>query len=109
MKRGIHVPAMAVVIRDCHRPTVGSGVVQVRYRYRMYPTTGQEQMLARTFGCARVVYNDSLRLRRETHESGGKLSDSEIQTRVITLARQAPEREWLNEVASVALVQACQD
>ncbi len=62
--------------------------MQVRYRYRMYPTAGQEQMLARTFGCARVVYNDSLRLRQKTHESGGKLSDSEIQARVITLARR---------------------
>jgi putative transposase len=28
---------------------------------------------------------------------------------VITLAKATPEREWLAEVASVALVQACQD
>jgi putative transposase len=28
---------------------------------------------------------------------------------VITLAKRTPEREWLGEVASVALVQACQD
>lgn len=103
------VPASAVVVWDCQGPKVGSGGVQVRYRYRMYPTIGQEQMLARTFGCARVVYNDSLRLRQETRESGRKLSDSEIQTCVITLAKQAPEREWLNDVSSVALVQACQD
>jgi len=83
--------------------------VQVRYRYRAYPTAGQRQMLARTFGCARVVFNDALRLREELHEAGEKLSDSQVQARVITLAKQTPEREWLNEVASVALVQACQD
>lgn len=75
----------------------------------MYPTKGQQLMLARTFGCARVVFNDSLRLRQDTYEAGQKLSDSQIQTRVITKAKQTPEREWLNEVASVALVQAGQD
>jgi putative transposase len=83
--------------------------VHVRYRYRMYPDSLQAVRLARTFGCARVVFNDSLRLRDQLHEAGEKLSDTEIQTRVITDAKRAPERAWLNEVASVALVQACQD
>jgi putative transposase len=81
----------------------------VRFSYRMYPTAAQADMLARTFGCSRVVYNDALRLRDESYEAGERLSDSEIQTRVITDAKQTPERAWLNEVASVALVQACQD
>ncbi|MCO1660385.1 transposase [Pseudonocardia sp. S2-4] len=66
-------------------------------------------MLARTFGCARVVYNDFLRVRQDAHTAGEKLSDTEVQRRVVTLAKQTPEREWLGEVASVALVQACQD
>ena len=35
-----------------------AGVMLARYRYRVYPTPGQEMMLARTFGCARVVFND---------------------------------------------------
>jgi putative transposase len=83
--------------------------VQVRYRYRLYPTPGQQQALARTFGCARVVYNDCLRVRDEAHAAGEKISDTEVQRRVVTLAKQAPERAWLGEVASVALVQACQD
>jgi putative transposase len=67
------------------------------------------QALARTFGCARVVYNDCLRLRQDAHAVGEKVSDTEVQRRVVTLAKQTPEREWLSEVASVALVQACQD
>jgi putative transposase len=66
-------------------------------------------MLARTFGCARVVYNDSLRLREEAHAAGEKVSDTEVQRRIITLAKATADREWLAEVASVALVQACQD
>jgi putative transposase len=32
-----------------------------------------------------------------------------VQRRVVTLAKLTPERSWLGEVASVALVQACQD
>jgi putative transposase len=84
-------------------------VPPVRYRFRAYPTAGQEQTLARTFGCARVVYNDCLRLRQEAHAAGEMVSDTEVQRRVVTLAKATPEREWLGEVASVALVQACQD
>lgn len=30
-----------------------------RYSYRAYPTAAQTLMLAKTFGCARVVFNDS--------------------------------------------------
>jgi putative transposase len=80
-----------------------------RYRYRVCPEPHQEMMLARTFGCARVVFNDCLRLREEAHAAGEKISDTEVQRRVITLAKGTPERAWLGEVASVALVQACQD
>jgi putative transposase len=84
-------------------------VTQLRYRYRIDPTSGQRLTLARTFGCARVVYNDALAERERAHAAGEKLSDTEVQRRVITLAKQTPERAWLAEVASVALVQACQD
>jgi len=85
------------------------GVVQVRYRYRIYTAPGQQRALARVFGCARVVYNDCLRLRDACHAAGERISDTEVQRRVITVAKLTPERAWLGEVASVALVQACQD
>ena len=83
--------------------------MQVRYRYRIYPSPGQQQALARVFGCARVVYNDCLVLRDACQAAGEKISDTEVQRRVIALAKCTPERSWLGEVASVALVQACQD
>jgi len=83
--------------------------VLVRYRYRLRPTRGQQVALARVFGCARVVYNDALRLREESRAAEVRISDTEVQRRVITLAKLTPEREWLAEVPSVALVQACND
>ncbi|HYB88518.1 MAG TPA: RNA-guided endonuclease TnpB family protein [Streptosporangiaceae bacterium] len=81
----------------------------VRYRYRLRPTPGQRVALAKVFGCVRVVYNDALRLRDGCYAAGEKISDSEVQRRVITLAKLTPERAWLAEVPSVALVQACND
>ncbi len=83
--------------------------MQVRYRYRIYPSAGQRQALAQVFGCARVVYNDCLRVRDAAYAAGEKISDTEVQRRVVTLAKATPERAWLAAVASVALVQACQD
>jgi len=56
-----------------------------------------------------VVYNDCLRVRAEAYAAGERISDAEVQRRVITLAKGTPQRAWLGEVASVALVQACQD
>jgi putative transposase len=81
----------------------------VRYRYRIDPTPSQRRALARAFGCARVVYNDALAERRRASLAGETLSDTELQRRVVTLAKTRPERAWLAEIASVALVQACQD
>ncbi|HEV8163218.1 MAG TPA: transposase [Actinomycetota bacterium] len=81
----------------------------VRYRYRIDPAGRQRQALARAFGCARVVYNDALRERERAHHTSEKITDTEVQRRVVTLAKTTPERAWLAEVASVALVQACQD
>jgi putative transposase len=81
----------------------------VRYRYRIDPTAAQRQALARAFGCARVVYNDAIVERQRAYQAGERLSDTEVQRRVITQAKRTPERAWLTEVASVALVQACQD
>ena len=109
LERGKHIPAAAVVILECRRPVACCGFVQVRYRYRLYPSPGQQQALARVFGCARVVYNDCLRVRDEAYAAGKKISDAEVQRRVITEAKLIPQRAWLGEVASVALVQACQD
>jgi putative transposase len=57
----------------------------------------------------RVVYNDALAERHCAYQAGEWISDTEVQRRVITQAKRTPERAWLTEVASVALVQACQD
>ncbi|MEU8268150.1 transposase [Sphaerisporangium sp. NPDC049002] len=84
--------------------------MQVRYQYRLYPTPGQCQSLARAFGCARTVFNDGLRTRQDAREQGlPYISDGELSKRVITEAKKTPERSWLGEVSAVVLQQALAD
>ncbi|SCL16525.1 putative transposase [Micromonospora inyonensis] len=84
--------------------------IQLRYNFRVYPTPGQQEALARAFGCARVVYNDGLRLRQQTREHGTPyITDGELSRRLITEAKKTPERAWLSEVSSVVLQQALAD
>ena len=49
-------------------------------------------LLARTFGCARVVFNDALRARQDAYAAGEKISDTQVQARVVTLAKTTPAR-----------------
>ncbi|MFF0580215.1 RNA-guided endonuclease InsQ/TnpB family protein, partial [Streptosporangium saharense] len=84
--------------------------MQLRYNFRLYPNPGQRQALAKAFGCARTVYNDGLRARTEAREQGlPYLPDGELSKRVITAAKQTPQRAWLDEVSSVVLQQALAD
>ncbi|GAA3747694.1 RNA-guided endonuclease TnpB family protein [Plantactinospora mayteni] len=91
-------------------PPCTLATVRLRYNYRVYPTPGQQVELARAFGCARVVFNDGLRLRQRAREAGEKyICDAELSRRLITEAKQTPERAWLGEVSAVVLQQALAD
>jgi putative transposase len=67
--------------------------VQLLYNFRVYPESGQRPALARAFGCARVVFNDGLRLRQEAWAAGlPYIKDTALQKQVITAAKLTPER-----------------
>src|ERR1035441_7965858 len=83
--------------------------MQLRYSYRLYPTRGQRSALARAFGCARVVFNDALRLREQAYEAGlPYVTDADLPAR-LTAAKATPDRAWLAGVSSVVLQQALAD
>jgi putative transposase len=83
--------------------------MRLRYNYRLYPTSGQQISLARAFGCARVVFNDGLRARREAYQAGlPYITNAELSAR-LTAAKQIPERAWLGEVSAVVLQQSLAD
>ena len=73
------------------------------YKYRFYPTTEQEKLLAQSFGCARFVYNDTLRFRTDAYyKDGTSISHSDVEKRLVSLKTEFP---FLAEVSSVILQQ----
>ncbi|MFF3091072.1 RNA-guided endonuclease InsQ/TnpB family protein [Streptomyces nojiriensis] len=82
----------------------------LRYNYRVYPDGSQRGALARAFGCARVVWNDCLRDRREAHAAGLPYVTSAVLSRTrITQAKRTEERAWLADVSAVVLQQSLRD
>lgn len=77
-----------------------------RYQYRFYPTTEQKISLAKLFGCVRVVWNDALRICKQS-ENKPKYAD--LQRIVLAQAKKTEERAWLGEVSSIALQQSVSD
>ncbi|MEU5988673.1 transposase [Spirillospora sp. NPDC047418] len=77
--------------------------------FRLYPTAGQRQALARAFGCARVVYNDALRAREDARRAGLPFVRAAELSAGLTAAKKTPERRWLGEVSSVVLQQSLRD
>ncbi len=76
------------------------------YQYRCYPTPSQRQTLARTFGCARFVYNWALALRRDAYQQRGEhVFYRDTSTALTTLKRQEATC-WLKEVSCVPPQQA---
>ena len=76
------------------------------YRYRCSPTPSQRQVLARTFGCARYVYNWGLQLRTEAYRQRGEHVYYRATSAALTQLKQDPVYGWLNEVSCVPTQQA---
>ncbi|QVN20819.1 RNA-guided endonuclease InsQ/TnpB family protein [Burkholderia pyrrocinia] len=76
------------------------------YRFRFYPTPEQAATLARTFGCARFVYNEMLRRRTDAwHQRQERMGYHETSA-ALTVLKRADGYAWLNEVSSVPVQQA---
>nr|WP_211173384.1 IS200/IS605 family element RNA-guided endonuclease TnpB [Brasilonema bromeliae] len=77
------------------------------YKYRIYPTSEQSILLAKSMGCARWFYNYALNLTSETYKTTGKgLSRNEIINLLPSLKK---EHEWLTEPPSQCLQQVALD
>ena len=83
--------------------------MQLRYSFRLYPSAGQRAALARAFGCARVVFNDALRVREEAREAQLPFVPFGELSKRLTAAKKTPQRAWLGEVSSVVLQQSLWD
>lgn len=76
-------------------------------QFRLYPNAEQREFFAKSFGCVRWVYNNALAHCQQQREAGEKHPNS------AALERRLPplksEFEWLKDVDSQALKEACKD
>lgn len=76
-------------------------------QFRLYPNAEQREYFAKSFGCVRWVYNNALAYCQQQRQSGEKHPTSiDLQKRLSPLKS---EFEWLKEVDSQALKEACRD
>ncbi len=73
------------------------------YRFRLYPNKKQTELLAKHFGCTRLVYNTFLNQRIEQYKLTGKSDNYYEQAKILTELKKQEETAWLNEVNSQTL------
>ncbi len=80
-------------------------MVQKAYRYRFYPTAEQENLLRRTMGCTRLVYNRALAARTEAWYQKQERVGYAQTSSMLTQWKKEEGLEFLTEVSSVPLQQ----
>lgn len=81
--------------------------VNKSYKYRIYPTKKQMELIEKTFGCCRYVYNMYLNKRIETYNSEKRTFTYNDCAKDLTL--QKKKLTWLKEVDSTALQSVLKD
>jgi len=77
------------------------------YKYRIYPTEEQKELINKTFGCSRFVYNHFLAMKIRLYKTEQKsLSYNKCSSLLTELKK---EREWLKEVDKFALQNSLKD
>lgn len=75
--------------------------MEYSYRFRLYPTARQKELMAKTFGCCRFVYNYYLSKRIDSYKNTGKgLSYVDCSKDMTMLKKSLP---WISEVDATAL------
>ena len=64
------------------------------YKFRLYPNKQQEELIRKTCGCARFVYNTTLAARQAAYKAGTPLSGNDCVKMLPGLKVQYP---WLKE------------
>jgi putative transposase len=80
-------------------------MVERAYKYRFYPTLEQENILRRTMGCVRLVYNKALNARTSAwYDRQQRMGYSQTSS-LLTQWKKQEELQFLNEVSCVPLQQ----
>lgn len=76
------------------------------YKYRIYPNKKQEELINKTFGCVRFVYNKMLENRINIYEKYKGNKEELKRQKYRTPATYKEEYPWLKEVDSLSLANA---
>ena len=82
------------------------GTINKAFKYQLRPNKEQRGLLAKTFGCARFVFNHFVNLAIDNYKRTGKGLSYEDQTKLLVAIQQHPDNEWLKEVPSQILHQS---
>lgn len=83
--------------------------MEYSYKFRLYPNEDQINLIERTFGCCRYVYNYYLALRQGAYKASGATLNYYDCCKRLTLLKQQDETSWLKEVDATALQSSLQD
>ncbi len=80
-------------------------MVERAYKYQFFPTSEQENLLRRTMGCIRLVYNKALDAKTKAwYENQERISYGKTSS-LLTGWKKTEELNFLNEVSCVPLQQ----
>ena len=77
------------------------------YKFRIYPNETQKELIEKTFGCTRFVYNHMLALQIKMYKEQGKSYSKYDLVKMIPSLKK--EHEWLKEVDSTCLQASIDD
>ena len=77
------------------------------YKYRIYPNKKQQELIQKTFGCARFVYNYYLNKRKDKYENDKITFTCNMCSKDLTNLKK--ELEWLKEPDKCSLQNALKD
>ena len=77
------------------------------YKYRIYPNKKQQELIQKTFGCARFVYNYYLNKRKDKYENDKITFTFNMCSKDLTNLKK--ELEWLKEPDKCSLQNALKD
>lgn len=78
-------------------------------KIRIYPNKHQKELIAKTFGCCRLIYNKGLALRKDTYEVTRSSIGYKETNAMLTSLKKDEEFAFLKEVDSIALQQSLRD
>lgn len=77
-------------------------------KFRVYPNKEQQNLINRTLGCSRMIYNKGLSMRNISYAAGDKIGYNQTSSMLTELKKQE-DYAFLKEVDSIALQQSLRD